>query len=54
MRAWIVLALLIGAGVFLFLRGGSDVLSGLSTGEIVTAGGRPAAGDDLHHQPVQR
>jgi len=36
MRAWIVLALLIGAGVFLFLRGGSDVLSGLSTGEIVT------------------
>ena len=37
MRAWIVLALLVGAGVFLFLRGGSDVLSGLSTGEIVTA-----------------
>src|SRR6185295_7969067 len=36
MRAWIVLALLIGAGVFLFLRGGFDVLSGLSTGEIVT------------------
>lgn len=36
MRAWIVLALLIGAGVFLFLRGGSDVLSGLNTGEIVT------------------
>ena len=36
MRAWIVLALLIGAGVYLFLRGGSDVLSGLSTGEIVT------------------
>lgn len=38
MRAWIVLALLIGAGVFLFLRGGSDVLSGLGTGEIVTLG----------------
>ena len=37
MRAWIVLALLIGAGVLLFLRGGADVLSGLSTGEIVTA-----------------
>jgi aspartyl protease family protein len=37
MRAWIVLALLVGAGVVLFLRGGSDVLSGLSTGEIVTA-----------------
>jgi aspartyl protease family protein len=36
MRAWIVLALLIGVGVFLVLRGGPDVLSGLSTGEIVT------------------
>ncbi len=36
MRAWIVLALLIGAGVFLFLRGGSELFSGLSTGEIVT------------------
>ncbi|HEY8248302.1 MAG TPA: TIGR02281 family clan AA aspartic protease [Hyphomicrobium sp.] len=36
MRAWLVLALLIGAGVFLFLRGGSELFSGLSTGEIVT------------------
>jgi aspartyl protease family protein len=36
MRAWIVLALLIGAGVFLFLRGGFELLSGLGTGEIVT------------------
>ena len=36
MRAWVVLALLIGAGLLLFLRGGSELLSGLSTGEIVT------------------
>lgn len=36
MRAWVVLALLIGAGVLLFLRGGSELLTGLSTGEIVT------------------
>ena len=36
MRAWLVLALLIGAGVLLFLRGGSELFSGLSTGEIVT------------------
>jgi aspartyl protease family protein len=36
MRAWVVLALLIGAGLLLFLRGGSELFSGLSTGEIVT------------------
>ena len=36
MRAWVVLALLIGAGLLLFLRGGTELLSGLSTGEIVT------------------
>ena len=36
MRAWLVLALLIGAGLLLFLRGGSELFSGLSTGEIVT------------------
>ena len=36
MRAWVVLALLIGTGLLLFLRGGSELLSGLSTGEIIT------------------
>jgi aspartyl protease family protein len=36
MRAWVVLALLIGAGLLLFLRGGSELFSGLSTCEIVT------------------
>jgi len=36
MRAWLILALLVGAGAFLFLRGDGDLLSGLGTGEIVT------------------
>lgn len=36
MRAWIVLALLIGAGAWLFLRGSPELLSGLDTGDIIT------------------
>jgi aspartyl protease family protein len=36
MKAWIVLALLIGAGAFLLLRGSPELLSGLDTGDIVT------------------
>jgi aspartyl protease family protein len=39
MRAWLVLALLIGAGAFLLLRGGGiELLSELGTGEIVSIG----------------
>jgi aspartyl protease family protein len=36
MRAWIVLALLIGAGALLLLRGSPDLFSGLDTGDVVT------------------
>jgi aspartyl protease family protein len=36
MKAWLVLALLIGAGAFLFLRGGSEFFSDLDTGEVIT------------------
>lgn len=36
MKAWLLLALLIGVGVFLFLRGGSEFFSDLDTGEVVT------------------
>ncbi|WP_072377126.1 TIGR02281 family clan AA aspartic protease [Hyphomicrobium sp. NDB2Meth4] len=36
MRAWLVLALLVGAGAFLLLRADADLLSGLGTGEILS------------------
>ncbi|MFA5898235.1 MAG: TIGR02281 family clan AA aspartic protease [Hyphomicrobium sp.] len=36
MKAWLVLALLVGAGAVLLLRGSPDLISGLGTGEIVT------------------
>lgn len=36
MKAWLILALLVGAGAFLLLRSDSDLFSGLGTGEIVT------------------
>lgn len=36
MKAWLILALLVGAGVLLLLRGAPDLLSGLGTGEIIT------------------
>lgn len=36
MRAWVVLALLIGVGAFLLLRGSPSIFSDLGTGEIIT------------------
>ncbi len=36
MKAWLVLALLVGAGAFLLLRGDPAFITGLDTGEIVT------------------
>jgi len=36
MRAWLVLALLVGAGAFLLLRADPDLVSGLGTGEILS------------------
>lgn len=36
MKAWLLLALLIGVGVFLFLRGGSEFFSDLDTGAVIT------------------
>jgi aspartyl protease family protein len=36
MKAWLVLALLVGAGAFLLLRGDPELLSGLSTGDFIT------------------
>jgi len=36
MKAWVILALLVGAGAFLLLRGDGELFAGLSTGEIVT------------------
>lgn len=36
MKAWLVLAVLVGVGAFLLLRGDPAFLSGLGTGEIVT------------------
>ncbi len=35
MKAWLILALLVGVGAFLLLRADPDVFSGLGTGEIV-------------------
>lgn len=36
MKAWLILALLVGAGALLLLRGGPEVFSGLGTGEVLT------------------
>ena len=36
MRAWLVLALLVGVGAFLLLRSDPDLFSGLGTGEILS------------------
>lgn len=36
MKAWLILAVLVGAGAFLLLRSDTELLSGLGTGEIVT------------------
>lgn len=36
MKAWLILALLVGAGIFLLLRGDPELLSGLGTGEIIS------------------
>jgi aspartyl protease family protein len=36
MKAWLILALLVGAGALLLLRGGPEVFSGLGTGELLT------------------
>lgn len=36
MKAWLILALLVGAGAFLLLRSDPQLFSGLGTGEIIT------------------
>jgi aspartyl protease family protein len=36
MKAWVILALLVGAGAFLLLRNDPQIFSGLGTGEILT------------------
>lgn len=61
MKAWLILALLVGAGALLLLRGDPELLSGLSTGDFVTIGvGLLLAGvyivslaNDGHTRPMQ-
>lgn len=61
MKAWLVLALLVGAGALLLLRGDPELLSGMSTGDFVTiAVGLLLAGvyiislvNDGHTRPMQ-